>query len=429
MRLHATKLGSIANSRGFGDQLANLAGQVPGLDLNFAQNKSLIDDYSGTSLVTFTRASTGTYVGADGLIKSATTDEARFDHNPATGESLGLLVEEAGTNLVRNNTMVGAVAGSPGTPPTNGWSIANNATYASSIIGTGIENGINYIDIQYVIAAGAAASGGIIYPDTPAATASTAYTGSFYIKLVSGTSPQARFVWQDNVSTYNRTLFDLTSTLTRYTDTLTTAVGASLARLAVGFAASPSGATFVIRIGMPQVEEGAFATSVIPTTSATVTRAADVATITGTNFSSWYNQTEGTVFGQFLRTASTNTQQGRVFSFSDGTNTNVLEIYHTGPSNPAAQINVSTLQAQWTPSGFTVGTSIKEVLGYKLNNSNASFNGSAETLDTVCNIPTVTQARIGDRQDGVRTLNGTIQRLTYWPVRLPDPTLQSITTP
>ena len=180
--------------------------------------------------------------------------------------------------------MVGAVAGSPGTPPTNGWVITNNATYTSSIIGTGIENGINYIDIQYVIAPGAAASGGIIYPDTPAATASTAYTGSLYVKLVSGTSPQARFVWQDNVSTYNRTLFDLTSTLTRYTDTLTTAVGASLARLAVGFAASPSGATFVIRIGLPQVELGAFATSVIPTTSATVTRAADVASIAGSNF-------------------------------------------------------------------------------------------------------------------------------------------------
>jgi hypothetical protein len=73
---------------------------VPNLDLNFAQNKSLIDDYSGTTLVTFTRASTGTYVGSDGLIKSATTNEPRFDHNPTTGESLGLLVEEARTNLL-----------------------------------------------------------------------------------------------------------------------------------------------------------------------------------------------------------------------------------------------------------------------------------------------------------------------------------------
>ena len=36
-----------------------------------------------------------------------------------------------------------------------------------------------------------------------------------------------------------------------------------------------------------QAEAGAFTTSYIPTTTAAVTRAADSATITGTNFSSW----------------------------------------------------------------------------------------------------------------------------------------------
>jgi len=177
-----------------------------------------------------------------------------------------------------------------------------------------------------------------------------------------------------------------------------------------------------------QLEAGAFPTSYIPTTTATVTRSADVASITGSNFSSWYRQDEGTVFGDFTRTASTNTQQGRVFSFSDGTNTNLLEIYQTGGSNPAAQIIATTSQAGWIASNFTVGTSTREVLGYQLNNTNASFNGSSETADTVCTMPNaLTQARIGDRQDGVRTLNGTIRRLTYFPTRLPNETLQGIT--
>ena len=71
---------------------------VPSLDLRFAESKSLVDAASGQSLVTFTRASSGTYVGSDGLIKTATTNEPRFDHNPTTGESLGLLVEEQRTN-------------------------------------------------------------------------------------------------------------------------------------------------------------------------------------------------------------------------------------------------------------------------------------------------------------------------------------------
>jgi hypothetical protein len=45
-----------------------------------------------------------------------------------------------------------------------------------------------------------------------------------------------------------------------------------------------------------QLEAGSFPTSYIPTVAATVTRAADVASITGSNFSSWYRQDEGTVF-------------------------------------------------------------------------------------------------------------------------------------
>jgi len=50
-----------------------------------------------------------------------------------------------------------------------------------------------------------------------------------------------------------------------------------------------------------QLEAGAFPTSYIPTTTATVTRAADVASITGSNFSSWYRQDEGTVFTEHIQ--------------------------------------------------------------------------------------------------------------------------------
>ena len=65
------------------------------LDLQFANSKSLTDSKSGKNLVTHTRASSATYVDRDGVIKNAATNTPRFDHNPATDESLGLLVEEA----------------------------------------------------------------------------------------------------------------------------------------------------------------------------------------------------------------------------------------------------------------------------------------------------------------------------------------------
>jgi hypothetical protein len=69
----------------------------PSLDLDFANSKTL------DPRITFTRSSGGSYVGADGLIKYAGVNEARFDHNPVTGESLGLLVEEQRTNLQRHS--------------------------------------------------------------------------------------------------------------------------------------------------------------------------------------------------------------------------------------------------------------------------------------------------------------------------------------
>lgn len=56
------------------DELYAKAGALPNLDLNFARNKSLMDSVTGNNLVTFTRASSGTYVGSDGLLKTATTN-------------------------------------------------------------------------------------------------------------------------------------------------------------------------------------------------------------------------------------------------------------------------------------------------------------------------------------------------------------------
>lgn len=46
-------------------------GRTPALDLNFAENKSLVDDISGSNLVTFTRTSAATYVDSSGVIKTA----------------------------------------------------------------------------------------------------------------------------------------------------------------------------------------------------------------------------------------------------------------------------------------------------------------------------------------------------------------------
>ena len=62
--------GGVLAGPGVTNELWRRARAVPSLDLQFADRKSLVDATTGSNLVTFTRASSGTYVGSDGLIKT-----------------------------------------------------------------------------------------------------------------------------------------------------------------------------------------------------------------------------------------------------------------------------------------------------------------------------------------------------------------------
>jgi hypothetical protein len=64
---------------------------------------------------------------------------------PAT--AIELIADPLRTNYVRNNSGQGAVPGTPGTLPTN-WSLPNTAIQAPTVVGTGTENGLDYVDIQ-----------------------------------------------------------------------------------------------------------------------------------------------------------------------------------------------------------------------------------------------------------------------------------------
>ena len=102
MRLQATRA-SVTSGGGAIDALYRAAGGKPTLDQRFAKDKSLIDKISGSNLITFSRASSGTFVGSNGSIQTAGVDVPRFDHDPVTGESLGLLIEGERTNLFLNS--------------------------------------------------------------------------------------------------------------------------------------------------------------------------------------------------------------------------------------------------------------------------------------------------------------------------------------
>ena len=78
MRLSGTKTSSVNQYNGLGDQLYDLGGAKPTLDLNFSSNESLVDSVTGKTLVEHTRQSSATYVDGDGVIRNAVTNYSLY---------------------------------------------------------------------------------------------------------------------------------------------------------------------------------------------------------------------------------------------------------------------------------------------------------------------------------------------------------------
>jgi hypothetical protein len=185
-----------------------------------------------------------------------------------------------------------------------------------------------------------------------------------------------------------------------------------------------------LRIGLPQLEQGAFATSVIPTTTATVTRAADVASISGSNFSSWYRADEGTVFADII-SAPVNTIAQRVCDFTNSatpTQDRTFTRRNTSGGLATAVRTGNVLQIDQS-TGVTVagGGQYRYTFAYRPAVFASTANGVTATESSITTYPTVNQVALGQAYNNVQYLNGTIRRLTYWPQRLSNSTLQAIT--
>jgi hypothetical protein len=232
----------------------------------------------------------------------------RIDYS--NGSCPSILVEPQSTNQIRNNSMVGAVVGNPGTLPTN-W-FHSLIGMSREVVGLGIENGVNYIDIRISGTAGGAGTAlqRIIFEQATqiAAANGQTWTLSNYVKLIAQPLPPTnyRFVMFELTSAggFVTTGFQNitpTTTLQRFRFTRTLNGGATVARVQPIFefnTVTGQAYDFTIRIGMPQMEQQSVATSIIPTTTAAVTRNADV--ISNTNVSTLIGQSEGTIFVEFV---------------------------------------------------------------------------------------------------------------------------------
>lgn len=263
-----------------------------------------------------------------------------------------------------------------------------------------------------------------------------ARTNLFLNSLINGT----------NLSTQNVTTAATPYTLSFYGTGTITLSGTSVGSL-VGSGAYPirSTLTFTPSAGTltctvtgtvqyAQIEAGSFATSFIPTAGVTVTRAADLASITGANFTSFWNATQGTIVVGFMNEANVPAATfPTVVRAGDGTTNNFITInqintgnrtYAAGRVGGVDQWDINSGSATYNTTALTA---YKSAIAYQANNIGYSLAGTAAGTDTSATIPTVDRLEIGSANSS-GFVNGWISSLSYYPVRLTNTQLQTLST-
>lgn len=366
--------------------------------------------------ITFTRAlNTATRVNSSGLVETVNADVPRFDYNPSTLTCLGLLMEETRTNQIypsedmaaatwgffTNGAATATATAASGTSPAgtnNATKIALNASGADqAFLGTAIAftAGVQYAGSFYVKAFAAGDIGKII---------AFRHAGSASYQLITLTTSWQRVIKVESNGTTNTGTFDVG---------IRPGVGTS------------SGAVDFLIWGA-QYEQGAFATSYIPTTVGASVRSIETAVISGTNFTSWYDSVGGTLYGEGNVAGGTN---NCICGFTDGTTNNRILIRRNSDNTLAntrvagAGGSVDAILAAASVSGYN-----KHTLAFVNGDQSAACNGQLFTgIVPFTPIPTVSELDIGWAPGSTR-VNGHVVKIMYWPQRLVNAELQAFSS-
>ena len=329
----------------------------------------------------------------------------RFDHDFDTRESLGLLVEASRTNTVINsNTVPGSSLGTP---------ILNSTETVVSP--RGISETVRRLGRD--VPAGGAQIWRV--GSTSGGNNNTTYTISFYAKTVNGGTTSINIDINDTAPTTGQAS-EITGEWTRIVKT-----GGVRPNGFRFFDMNMVTATEEFYVWGAQIEVGDFATSYIPTSDSAVTRSSDIAKIEGSNLTSWYSETESelTLFCDCTVIGG----DGIAYMLSDGSNERFAlhpdsafgsDYYiRSGGSFMVLLSNIPGLPKRFTTAlGYKPGSTVEVldgVLGGEFNTTTVTPTG-------------IDRLMIGN-SNGFYVLTGYISRLAYYPTRLPNDKLISIT--
>lgn len=384
--------------------------------------------------VTFTRSgNTATVTNSSGLIAPINANLPRFDYNPITLACKGLLIEEARTNFLLYSEQFNVTWVKTDTTVTQDSIVSPDGTLNADLITEGTVGSSNTSQVVTIVANS---------------------TNTFSVFLKRGNTDWIRFVIWDAGANSNR--------ITAWVNLATGALGANVVNggVATGGVAtitnagngwyrvtlsgavnnsslflnclfsSAAGDGVVTRVNNStyyawgaQLEAGAFPTSYIPTVASTVTRNADVATMTGTNFSSWFNASEGAFYSEAVVSRQVSAAGTGVYVASNAV-TNSMAMFYRGSGATGAQVvDGGATQADLSPTGvLTANQVFKSVLAYKANDFAASGNAGTVVTDATGTVPTLDRLFIGTN---VNYLNGHVRKISYYPQRLINAEVQA----
>ena len=377
------------------------------------------------SRITFTRSTTATFVGSDGLIQSSAINAPRFDYNPATLAPRGLLIEEQRVNLLLYSEQFDNAAWVK-----TGSTITANATTSPD----GTVNAEKLVENTGV-------STQHRVQQAVVSVIGTSYTYSVYLKAGERTVVTMRII---GTSTFAGCTVNLTAgTISAITGAATiTNAGNGWYRVSITGTADSLLATCYVNLtdgssitytgdGVSgaflygaQAEAGAFATSYIPTVASTVTRTADSAAITGADFTPWFNASEGTIVVSADSSRGGTPASARVFLFVDGTSTNIIR---SNGTSTLQVIDTSVTQASiaGVPAIPFDGTVFKFASAYRLNDF-ATVTTGAVVTDTSGTVPTGINQLVLGGGSSTTVLNGHIRTFTFYATRLTNAQLQAV---
>jgi hypothetical protein len=377
-----------------------------------------------------TRATTATRVNSSGLIESVASNVPRLDYTNGTCPSI--LVEPQRTNLVTysedftNASWLGSATKTANTAisPSGVLNADSLIEVSSSVIQSAASATINFVS-------GTAYTMTVFAKNQPSGRGFVQLTG---YALGSGSSNvYANFNLNTGVvgnqsggsskiealaNGWYRCSFTFTcgNTITeRYNVCLISSMSATAFENYTGDTSKG------IYVWGAQLEAGSYATSYIPTTSASVTRNADV--ISKTGISSLIGQTEGTMFVDFYNDGIS---QFNSCSISNGLYDDAVYFEMYLGNMYGVIWDSGAQQFAFNAGALSIGRH-KMAIGYKANDTVFYIDGVLKYTDTSLTIPTTSRLDVGALASA--TIGKTQTNLTaLWKTRLTNTQLAQLTT-